>query len=188
MPPSSGRSAPATVAEHMDGPDGGRRSDENASVNHDIRLTAIRRVSSRLFRRLHHMTAPQRPSREEFIAFWKDFETFSWRDVLPYLLYPGCLALLVSVIRRIDPDGRFLLPLILGAIGYIFLVPYAWITSYHTRFARFIRCPSCGDWFGQDASGAYSGPNPKFRGVIETGRCSECGEQILSNLVIADEP
>jgi hypothetical protein len=127
------------------------------------------------------MATTQRPSRDEFIAFWKDYDVFSWRQVLPYILYPGCLAIYALIIRWLDSEGRFWLPSLIVAIGYVFLVPYLSIRRIHSRFARFIRCPRCGDWFGQDASGAYSGPNPKFRDVIETGRCSQCGEQILSD-------
>ena len=127
------------------------------------------------------MTATQQPSREAFIAYWKDFDTFTWRQLLPYIIYPGCGVIYAFVVRWIDPDGRFAIPELIVAIGYFILVPYIDIRYIHTRYARFIRCPSCGDWFGQDASGAYHGPNPKFRLVIETGRCSKCGAQILSD-------
>jgi len=126
------------------------------------------------------MTATQRPSREAFIDFWKDFDDFSWRQLLPYIIYPGTLAIFAFVVRMIDPEGRFWLPSLIAAFGWIVLSPYMWIRKYNKRFARFIRCPNCGDWFGQDASGAYRGPNPKFRTVIETGRCSQCGEEILA--------
>jgi hypothetical protein len=127
------------------------------------------------------MTATKRPSREEFTAYWKDFQTLNWGDVLLYIVYPGVLALYAILIRWIDSEGRFWLPSLIVAIEYVILYPYTLIRRVHKRFARFIRCPTCGDWFGQDASGAYSGPNPKFRGIIETGRCSKCGEQVLSD-------
>jgi len=127
------------------------------------------------------MAATEQPSREAFIAFWKDSDVFSWREVLPYVLYLGPLAVYAFVIRSIDPQGRFWLPSVIAAVGWVVLAPSLSIRRFHKRYARFIRCPNCGDWFGQDASGAYSGPNPKFRGVIETGRCSKCGEQILSD-------
>jgi hypothetical protein len=127
------------------------------------------------------MTAIQRPSREAFIAYWKDYDTFGWDDILLYLVYPGVLALYGLLVRWIDSEGRFWLPSLIVAVGYVILYPYLLIRRVHIRFARFIRCPCCGDWFGQDASGAYHGPNPKFRGIIETGRCSTCGEQILSD-------
>jgi hypothetical protein len=126
------------------------------------------------------MTTTQRPSREEFTAYWKDYGTFDF-DVLLYIVYPGLLALYAVLVRWIDSEGRFWLPSFVVAVGYVVLYPYLIIRRVHKRFARFIRCPSCGDWFGQDTSGAYFGPNPKFGGVIETGLCSNCGEQILSD-------
>ncbi len=125
--------------------------------------------------------ATQLPTREEFIAYWKDYGVFRWRQLLGYVGYLGGLALYVFIVRRIDPGGRFLLATLLLAAAYLILVPYLTIRRAHRRFARFIRCPHCGDWFGQDASGAYFGPNPKFRAVIETGRCCKCGTQILSD-------
>jgi hypothetical protein len=135
------------------------------------------------------MTATQRPGREEFIAFWKEEERrreeASWRELLPHVLYPGYLAIAVFVVRWLDSEGRFWLPSLIVAIAYVFLAPYLWISTHQRRFARFIRCPSCGDWFGQDVSGAYSGPNPKYRGIFETGRCGQCGEQVLS---VPDNP
>ena len=127
------------------------------------------------------MTSTHQPDREAFIAYWKDYEAFTWRQLLFYLLYPGGLAVYALVVSWIDSYGRFWLPSVVGAVGYIILVPYLMIRRVHTRFARFIRCPHCGDWFGQDASGAYHGPNPKFRSIIATGRCSKCGEQILAD-------
>jgi hypothetical protein len=127
------------------------------------------------------MTATKRPSREEFTAYWKEAETSNWDVVLLYIVYPGVLAVYAVLVRWIDSEGRFWLPSLVVAVAYVILYPYTLIRRVHTRFARFIRCPCCGDWFGQDASGAYSGPNPKYRGIIETGHCSKCGEQILSD-------
>jgi hypothetical protein len=108
------------------------------------------------------MTAPERPTREAFIAYWKDHDGFAWRQLLPYIQYLGPLAIFAFVVRLIDREGRFWLPSVIVAVALVFLYPYVSIRSYHKRYARFIRCPKCGDWFGQDASGAYSGPNPKF--------------------------
>jgi ribosomal protein S27AE len=127
------------------------------------------------------MKAKQQPTREAFTAFWKESDIFHWRQLLPYVLYPGGLALYAFVIRWIDTEGRFWLASLIVATGYVVLIPYIWIRKYHKRFARFIRCPRCGDWFGQDASRAYSGPNPKFRDIIESGHCSNCGERVLSD-------
>jgi hypothetical protein len=125
------------------------------------------------------MAATHRPNREEFIAFWRDFDRVSWRDFMPYVIYLGPLVMYAFVIRRFDPEGRLALLSVVLALGYVILFPCITIRGYHRRYARFLRCPSCGDWFGQDASGAYHGPNPRFRGVIETGCCPGCGEPIL---------
>jgi hypothetical protein len=128
------------------------------------------------------MEAKQQQDREAFIAYWKDHGTSKEgrRVLLFYLFYLGGLAVYAFIVPWIDSAGWFWLPLF-GAVGYLILVPYLVIRRVHRKFAHFIRCPNCGDWFGQDASGAYFGPNPKFRGIIETGRCSKCGEQILAD-------
>ena len=135
------------------------------------------------------VTTPQ-PSRDAFIAYWKDYGLFRWRHLVPHVLYVGGLALYVVVVRALDPDGRFSIALLVVAVVYLVLVPYLTIRRVHTKFARFIRCPHCGDWFGQDASGAYFGPNPKFQAVIETGRCFTCGAQIIrgSSDATSNEP
>jgi hypothetical protein len=121
------------------------------------------------------MSCTQQPSREAFVAYWKGFEVYSWRNLVPYAVYLGGLALYVFVIHRIDSEARFWIPSLIIAGAYLVFLPYFWIRRIHTRYARFIRCPECGDWFGQDSSGAYRGPNPKFRTVILTGRCGKCG-------------
>jgi hypothetical protein len=128
------------------------------------------------------MVATQQPSRDAFTAYWKDYGVFRWRQLLWYVGYLGGLAVLVLTVRAVDADGRFLILSLVLAAAYLVSVPYFTIRRVHTKFARFIRCPQCGDWFGQDSSGAYHGPNPKFRGIIETGRCSKCGAQILSDV------
>ena len=126
------------------------------------------------------MPHQQQPDREAFIKYWKDYGTFSWRQLLPYGIYLGSLALYAFVVRRIDTEGRFWLPSLIVAVVYLILAPYFVIRRVHKRFAPFIRCPQCGDWFGQDSSGAYFGPNPKFKTIIQTGQCSKCGKQILA--------
>ena len=123
----------------------------------------------------------RKPNREAFVAYWKDFRKFSWRYFLFYILYPGLLGVFAFIVLRIDSAGRFWFASLSVAAAYLVLVPYFLMRRVHKNFARFIQCPNCGDWFGQDASGAYFGPNPKFKGVIETGRCSKCGEQILAD-------
>jgi hypothetical protein len=127
------------------------------------------------------MVATKQLSRQAFSSYWEDYGVFRWRQVRWYVGYLGGLALYAFIIRTIDADGRLWLASLLLAVAYLVLVPYLTIRRLHTRFASFIRCPHCGDWFGQDASGSYFGPNPKFRAIIETGRCSKCGEKILSD-------
>ncbi len=117
------------------------------------------------------------PTREEFASYWKDYDAFSWRQLVPHVVYLGGLTLYTFAAHLIDAEGRFWVIEFVGAVGYLILLPYSWL---HTRKGQFIRCPVCGDWFGEDSSGAYHGPNPKFKSVIETGKCSKCGKQILA--------
>ncbi len=98
-----------------------------------------------------------------------------------YVFYLGGLAFFALIVHSLASNLWLSLLAPLVAIGYVILVPYCFVRCVHTRHARFIRCPHCGDWFGQDASGAYFGPNPKFKGIIDTGRCSKCGTQILTD-------
>jgi hypothetical protein len=90
------------------------------------------------------------------------------------------MALYVFAVRLIDAEGRFWIIELMGDAGYLILLPYAWIRWVQTRMSQFIRFPDCGDWFGEDSSGAYHGPNPKFKSVIETGKCRKCGKQVLA--------
>jgi ribosomal protein S27AE len=136
--------------------------------------------------RFSAMTANERPTRDAFIAYWQHARDFGWDDVLLYIVYPGLLAFFTIVVRSVDVEGRFWIIEMIVAVGYVILYPYTLIGYIQLRFARFIRCPRCGDWFGRDQSGAYVGPNPKFRIVIETGRCATCGQQILADHAIAD--
>lgn len=69
-----------------------------------------------------HMIATEQPSREAFIAYWKDFRTFTWRQLLFYILYPGGLAVYAFVVRWIDFGRWYWLPLV-GAAAYLILVP-----------------------------------------------------------------
>ena len=103
-------------------------------------------------------------------------------DTLLYIVYPGVLTLYAFVVRFLDSEGRFALPALMAAVAYVILYPYFLIQGIHKRFRRFIRCPKCGDWFGRDGGGAYTGPNPRFRTVVETGRCVQCGEPILADV------
>jgi hypothetical protein len=128
-----------------------------------------------------HMVDKQQIDRDAFIAYWKNYGTPGWRLALWCLTYLGGLALFAFVVHRVDADGGFLIVSVVAAVAYLILYPYLTIRIVRTRFARFNRCPHCGDRFGQDASGAYSGPNPKFKHVIETERCGKCGEQVLAD-------
>lgn len=125
------------------------------------------------------MTIPQKVARESFIAYWKGCERFPWRMLFFYVFYLGCLAVFAIVVRSMASSLWLSLLAPLVAIGYIILVPYAFVRWFHSRYSLFIRCTHCGDWYGRDASGAYCGPNPKFKEVIDTGRCSKCGMQVL---------
>ena len=120
-------------------------------------------------------------SRESFINYWKDFGTFGWRQILPHAYWVGGVALIALTSRLLDPDYSYGLLALVTAIAWVVLFPTLGIRWYHQHYAKFIRCPSCGDWFGQDRSGAYRGPDPKFRDIIHTGRCFKCGMSILSD-------
>jgi hypothetical protein len=128
------------------------------------------------------MVATQQPSREAFVRYWKDYGRPGWRLALWYLIYLGSLAFFAIIVRRVDADGWLLIMSPVVAIAYLILYPYITMRIVRRKFGRFCFCPHCGDRFGQDASGAYFGPNPKFRRVIETGRCYKCGAQVISDL------
>jgi hypothetical protein len=122
------------------------------------------------------------PSREQFAAYWKDYGKASCRDLIPHAVYLAGLGAYALLVRHLDPEAKLLFLSFVGAGVYLVALPYLWIRRIHKRSAEFIRCPDCGDWFGQDSSGAYHGPNPKFRVVLQTGRCSKCGKQILADV------
>jgi hypothetical protein len=65
------------------------------------------------------MAARQRPNREEFIAFWKEYDGFSWRQLMPYVLYLGPLAMYAFVIRWFDSGGRLSVLTFVLALGYV---------------------------------------------------------------------
>lgn len=121
------------------------------------------------------------PDQETFITFWKN----NRRRTPPLGFYGpflGGLLLYALVIPRIS--GAFWLLSLFGAIAYLIFVPYIALKFYWRRYANFLRCPQCGDWFGRDFSGALAGPNPKWIAVSETGRCANCGKPILPDVVI----
>lgn len=131
-----------------------------------------------------HMTTATQPSREAFIAYWKDYRYSPWRELLWWIGYPGGLALYAWVVSRLDLGVGVLTGALVVAVAYIVLVPYLTcltIRRAYARVAHFIRCPHCGDRFDWNIGGANPGPSPKFREVIETGRCVRCGAQVLSD-------
>ena len=123
------------------------------------------------------------PKRNDFIAYWErhEKERFSWRSLLPYLIYIGGLAAYAILYRRLDADGRFWIAGTGLAIAYVVGVPWVWIVTAQKRNAGFIRCPRCGDWLGRDVSGDWFGPNPNWKLVGKTGRCSKCGSELFAD-------
>ncbi len=68
-----------------------------------------------------------------FIAYWKDYGVFQWRHAyLWHFGYLGGLALYVFVVRRVDPDGWFLIASLVLAAAYLVLVPYLTIAKEFT--------------------------------------------------------
>lgn len=129
------------------------------------------------------VTLFQLPDRAAFIAFWKEEETFRWRKLLPIFYYVGGLGFFAYLTRCYDPTGQFWLFSLAIAIAYVFLAPTLTWRHQRKKYARFIRCFRCGDWFASDLSGAYptQGSNPKLEIITQTGHCVNCGTQILTD-------
>lgn len=121
----------------------------------------------------------QLPDREAFLAFWRAGEGFKWRQLLPHALYVGPLLLAAIALRLANPPIPYWLATGILAVGYVFLMPFFGTRLYWKRYAPFIRCHQCGDWFGWDESGNMFGPNPKWKTIARTGRCYNCGAQVL---------
>jgi hypothetical protein len=128
------------------------------------------------------MNGEPQPTKGEFIAYWErhEKERSSWRGLLPHAIFIGGLAVYALALRRLDTDGRFWIISIVIAIAYIIGLPWVWIVTTQRRNTRFIRCTKCGDWLGRDASGDWFGPNPNWKLVGETGKCTKCGAQLLA--------
>ncbi len=128
------------------------------------------------------MNKESQPTRTEFVTYWErhEKERFSWHSLLPHLIYVGGLAVYALAVRRLDTCGRFWMVSIGLAIVYIIGLPWAWIVTAQRRHASFIRCPQCGDWLGRDASGDWSGSNPNWKLVGQTGKCTKCGTQLFT--------
>ena len=122
----------------------------------------------------------QLPTRRVFIAFWQTDDTFRLRQLAPFVLYLGGLALYAFVVRVTDVTAQFILPALAGAIGWLTLFPIVYLQIYWRKYDRFIRCPECRDWVGRDASGAWSGDDPKWVAVSQTGRCTMCGARMIT--------
>ena len=123
------------------------------------------------------------PSRDEFVAFWKDVTTFKLRDVAPLASYLGGLALAAIVSRLTDPLGRAAIPVLCGAIAYVIFCPILYWLIYWRLYDRFIRCPQCRDWVGSDLMDRRRmwriRPDPKWVRISKTGCCPKCGAQML---------
>jgi predicted RNA-binding Zn-ribbon protein involved in translation (DUF1610 family) len=113
------------------------------------------------------------PTSAEFVAFWQAENAVSWRKVLPWVIYPSGFAIYAVVVRLIVNviPGRFWWAYLGLGVAYIVLVPYAWMRFVWKHYARFIRCPQCGDWLGR---GDYN-----WKSISQTGVCAKCGQQLL---------
>jgi hypothetical protein len=118
--------------------------------------------------------------RAEFVHYWRNHGTFRWVDLLPHAIWVGVLGVFALSYGLADPDRKFIWPALVLATSWVVLFPVLGIRYVHRKYDRFIRCPQCRDWFGQDVSGAYHGPNLKYREVVRTGCCHTCGTKILS--------
>jgi len=127
-----------------------------------------------------HMAVRQKPDRAAFIAYWKDDKS-SGKMMRLLLFFLAGFVLVGFIAHRVDAEGRYWWFSLVLVLAYIALFSFLSIRWVNRRVVPFIRCPRCGDWFGQDVFRAFHGPNPKCEIVIETGRCVKCGEQILAD-------
>jgi hypothetical protein len=117
------------------------------------------------------------PTREEFAAFWQ--ASGSLKPQAAYVLGFTVYGVIIYVIADRFPGNWW--PVYVGfAALYLISSLGIWMLIVWKRDARFIRCPQCGDWLGRDASGAYYGPNPKWKTICETGVCCKCGRRLLA--------
>jgi predicted RNA-binding Zn-ribbon protein involved in translation (DUF1610 family) len=125
------------------------------------------------------------PTDTEFLSFWIDGQNKSFLSAIrPHAIYIGGLTIYALGVRflvnHVDTTGKLTLAYVTLALLYIVGMPWLWIVWWHKRYARFIRCPQCGDWMGRDTSGHCFGPNPKWKLVVQTGKCPKCGTQLLA--------
>ncbi len=124
---------------------------------------------------LRHGQHENLPTREEFVAFWQA----SGNSPPVAFLLVAVYGVIVYLVADRFPGDRW--PVGLGfAAFYLISTICVWALISSKRNARFIRCPQCGDWLGRDASGAYYGPNPKWKTICETGVCCKCGRRLLA--------
>ena len=117
----------------------------------------------------------QLPKPEEFAAFWRKSDGLC--GLWPHVIYLSGMALYAWVARAFlqvlqSGSWRFWLAEVLSvglAIAYIVIFPYLLIKCYQTRYARFISCPECGNWLGQD-----------WKSTSQTGVCTKCGKRVLA--------
>ena len=120
------------------------------------------------------MTLPQ-PSRDEFIAYWKNFDAlFRLRKLAPHLIYIGGLAIFAVIVLLSSPPDRILVLYIIFGFAYAILFPPIGIWLYQRKRLGFFRCPHCGDYFARQRH---------FEDVIWTGRCPCCKKQVLRDFV-----
>ncbi len=117
----------------------------------------------------------QQPSRDEFIAYWKDVDAPSrFRGLAPEGIYIGGLAIIAVAAWFSAPSDSGLLLWLIAAVAYIILVPAIYLPYFFKRRARFVHCPHCGDYFRKERH---------WEDVIWTGRCASCKKQVLRDFV-----
>lgn len=123
------------------------------------------------------------PTRDAFIAFWPEKDIFRWRKLLPAAFYVGGLGSFAVMVRWVDPAGQFFVLYLAIAIAYTILAPTITWRRYRKKYARFIRCHHCGDWFGLDLNDNFplDGSNLKREIIAQSGHCVKCGAPILAN-------
>ena len=121
------------------------------------------------------------PNRQEFIAFWKNAYRWGCGQIVFYVVYLGGG---YAIVMHLDPTGQYYGSSLIGAIAYLILVPIITVQLVWRRYDRFIRCPQCRDWIGDDvinlARWRRVGPDPKWVIISQTGHCGKCGAQIVA--------
>jgi len=122
----------------------------------------------------------QLPTATEFVAFWEGHRARKARSgMIFYGVWLGVGTVLLLMVKPTWP-----LPLIVAAIAYFFLAPVVLTIFFRKLYARFTRCPSCGDWIGDDIDKierltAWKDREPKWVTISRTGRCPVCGAKVI---------